>query len=466
MGDASITDYAASKVTDDPVTPVNLQSKHHNIPTSVKHVHAAALHALEHLSALGVTHLRLGYSGGLDSCVLLHAIQHLLANFPNLSVAAMHINHQLHANAGVWQQHCSKVCAQGGINFYSQKIDIEPAHPDGTEARARALRYQALAHGLGLQDCVLTAQHADDQAETVLLQAIRGAGVDGLAGMSYGVKRLEQTQLLRPLLSLSRATLQVYADHFELQWIEDSSNFDLRYSRNFIRHQVLPPLMQHRHASIKNLARVAENMAEAQHILQQIAAEDFAKCQVSGAINQLQLPALLNLSLQRQRLLLRFWWRQQGIRMPSRKALLRLQQQLPTLCLPRQSLMLWDGRQIAYYQHRLYCLSRSPKMSLAWEMRWSGTKDCHLPEQLGSLYTDDFPIQAWFEHFNSDHLVVRLRRGGERYTSTLEATHQRRLKDSFSQWQIPPWQRERIPLLYCAGQLVAVCGFWVLNLKK
>lgn len=424
-------------------------------------IHSALISSLEQL-AVDCKDLYVAYSGGLDSHVLLHALAQLIPLSERWRLHAIHINHGLQAGADQWASHCQQVCAALGLPYQCIELALQSKHPLGMEAHARHMRYAALGRAIGTEACLLTAHHADDQAETVLLQAMRGAGVDGLAAMPSSPQIFAQGYMLRPLLSLSRQQLAAYAQQHALSWQEDPSNKQRHIARNFMRHNIIPQLDQQRAGVVRNLQRVATNMAEAQSILMEVAANDYRRISVTGKPTQIKRQALMEFSPARQRLLLRYWLKQLRIAMPSRRALEALQSRYQSPQAEHAAyapLMQWDKWHISLYRAMLYCHPQYPPIAHHWSCNWSGDRDCDLEHQLGTLKACDFPIKAWLQHFHSHELEIRLRRGGEVYTPHPEAKVLK-LKDSLSKWQVPIWMRARIPLIYCGDTLLAIVGYW------
>ncbi|MCB1775924.1 MAG: tRNA lysidine(34) synthetase TilS, partial [Candidatus Competibacteraceae bacterium] len=233
-----------------------------------------------HLSRLLTAHphtrLVIGYSGGVDSHVLLHVLATQQALGLARTVEAIYIDHGLHAVSAVWGEHCAAVCRDLNLPFRVLKIDAGPMPGESPEAAARRARYAALAAELGPDSALLTAHHRDDQAETLLLQLLRGAGPHGLAAMPEAA-RLGEGWLLRPFLDVDRAELLVYARERRLCWIEDASNADTGFNRNYLRHQVLPVLRARWPAVNRTLSRSARLCAETATGLDEEAAADLAR---------------------------------------------------------------------------------------------------------------------------------------------------------------------------------------------
>lgn len=267
------------------------------------------------------TVLVVAYSGGLDSTVLLHLINRLYHDSHTLQ--AVHVNHNLSANALEWQQHCQQQCQQWQIDFIAKSVHLID-FDKGLEAEARKLRYQVIEDTLPEQhDClVLTGQHQQDQLETFLLQLKRGAGPKGLSCMAQASDFNANTVLVRPLLNVSRQQLEQYAEQHQLSWIEDESNQDTRFERNFIRHQVVPVLSTKWPSFAKTASRSIALISEQQQLVDELAQHDLASLQIDGAPqNQVAISPLLVLTLPRQRNVLRYWLASLNIIMPSQKVL-------------------------------------------------------------------------------------------------------------------------------------------------
>ncbi|MES2500449.1 MAG: tRNA lysidine(34) synthetase TilS, partial [Pseudomonadota bacterium] len=267
--------------------------------------------------------LIIALSGGLDSCALLHILA-TLRHSVGFQLSAHHVHHALSPNADAWADFCQTICNQHDIPLIISRVHVNADSSSGIESAARQVRYRALfSKNTGF---ICTAHHQDDQAETLLLQLARGAGVKGLAAMApLDAKR----KLLRPLLSISRAELEQYAQQHQLAWIEDESNLNQQFDRNFMRHSILPSLMQQYPAITQNLARSAAHLAEANDLLDELAASDAKACFADNqAISQLLLPPLMLLNQSRINNVLRWWLAQNHVAMPSTTQLQQIAMQL------------------------------------------------------------------------------------------------------------------------------------------
>lgn len=271
----------------------------------------ADLLAFLKLHRLAGRHLLLGLSGGLDSRVLLHLLVHARATM-EFTLSAVHINHRISPQANDWAEFCAGICASDAVPFHVAEVDVPRDSGLGLEAAARAERYAVLLDSGA--DAVMLAHHRDDQAETLLLQLLRGAGVKGLAAMGeisfqQSAVSSQPKAILRPMLGVSRTKLLEYAQAHELQWIEDESNLDLAYDRNFLRHHILPELEKRFPACGRTMARSASHLAEAAALLEELAIEDAANVVFEG---RLDLAAIKPLSSPRVSNLLRYWITEQS----------------------------------------------------------------------------------------------------------------------------------------------------------
>ncbi len=283
----------------------------------------------------------LAFSGGLDSHVLLHLLAKQTASALKSKVLAVHVDHGLQNSSQAWAQHCVSTADALGIPCEVMQVQAAPAPGQSPEAAARQARYAALADWITPDSCLLTAHHQDDQAETLLLQLMRGAGPKGLASMPQQCSFAAGTHC-RPLLTVSREQLHNYAMEHNLNWIEDSSNQDQTIDRNFIRQQVLPVLYKRWPQASTTVARSARNCAEHERLAQALAAIDLDGL-LDPADNTLSISKLLSLSIERQANVLRYWISQHALPLPNRKRLRELLRQLATSANDRHPQLTWPG---------------------------------------------------------------------------------------------------------------------------
>jgi tRNA(Ile)-lysidine synthase len=391
-------------------------------------------------------HYWVAYSGGLDSHVLLHALATLRPHF-SAQLNAVHIHHGLNPLADQWAQHCQQVCADLEIPCTVRAVNIPRNTGASLEALARDARYAALESILGTGEICFTAHHGDDQAETVLLQLFRGAGVAGLSAMPSSAP-LGKGWQVRPLLNYSRAQLQAYAQTQQLHWIEDDSNIDLRFDRNFLRHAVLPILRQRWRSLSPTLQRVAQHQAEADGLLQEIGMLDLTHC-FGESTQQLQLAILQNLSPARQRNVLRLWIKQQALTLPSTAQLARLQEDVLHAAPDRQPVLRWEGGEIRRYREQLYVIPALPPVP-THHLSWRFPEVLALP--LGSLRAIP-TLGRGLRLKEGTLLTVQFRQGGEQLK--VRGQHHS-LKKLLQITPLPTWLRAYLPLIYWEQQLIAV----------
>ncbi len=396
------------------------------------------------------------YSGGLDSTVLLHALSR--ARGPaQVPIVAVHVNHGLQPQAENWERHCLRFAEQLGVELVTRRVEVAAPDPRGIEAAAREQRYAALEALVRPGDYVLTAHHQEDQAETLLLNLLRGSGATGLAGIGP-VRPFGEGFLLRPLLGTPRAELAAYAAEHALEWCEDPSNADRRFDRNFLRARILPALRDRWPAAPARLARSAELLAEANELLEDLAALDLVA--LGGEPARLDADGLRRLTPARQRNVLRHAIRRLGLG-PAPST--RLEQAVHEL-LPAppgaQPLVRWSGGELRRYRGTVHVLRpveyRLPADNLVLP---AGGDAVPLGGSLGSLRLERAPRGIDPARVGKG-LRIAFRAGGETLRP-LGREHKQSLKKLLQEQGVLPWMREFVPLLYADGQLVAVGDLWI-----
>lgn len=398
------------------------------------------------------------YSGGVDSHVLLHALASLRLEL-SCRVAAVHVNHGLQAAAADWDDHCRAVCAALDVPYVALRVDARATAGESREAAARVARYAVLKQWLPCGDVLLTAQHRDDQAETLLLQLLRGSGVMGLAAMprrtSFG-----GGYLLRPLLDCTHKALVDYAVANHLNWVDDPSNQDVSLDRNFLRHQTLPVLRQRWPALSATLSRSARHCAEAGRMLEDLAREDIDRIAGAGC-DTLPVSGLLALSLPRRRNVLRHWVAERGATIPSEAVLVRIGHDVLASRADAEVCVRWGTWELRRYRDRVHLLAQRPCRDHREPLAWHLDEALELPEAGGVLSAcRSAGIGVRADALDGAEVSVRWRRGGER-CRPLGRQHHHALKKLFQERGLPPWERGRIPLVYIGEELAAVADLWV-----
>lgn len=393
-------------------------------------------------------HVLLALSGGLDSSVLLHLLATAKKSIP-FELHAMHVHHGISTNANTWADFCTQQCQLFNVPIEIVRVQVDKNSKLGIEAAARQLRYESLfdfkADGVAA-DFIVTAHHQDDQAETLLLQLFRGAGVKGLASMAVID---EYRRLMRPLLDVSRQALQEYATLHRIQWCDDESNDNTQYERNFVRHDVMPVLAS-RYPAVKSvLARTASHLAEANDLLDNLAKMD-AENLVQN--NSLCLQGLTAFDLPRAKNLLRWWLAQNRLAMPTSEHLTEVIQQLLTAKPDANIHIQLQHLSLKRYQQRAYLCPE--RIAEPFDMVWNGESCLDLPNG-GKLHFKQVTGAGLALKHGMTKLRITNRDGGERFKpDVLRPT--RTLKHLLQDANIPPWQREHLPLIYWHDTLALV----------
>jgi len=402
----------------------------------------------------------IAYSGGLDSTVLLHAA-HRVAQERGISLHALHVNHQLSLNAEAWQAHCADQCSELDREFRGVSVRVVNQGA-GLEAAARAARYRVFIEQLGEEEQLLLAHHQDDQAETLLLRLMRGAGPAGLGAMQEQ-RSLGAGTLRRPLLGLSRADLETYASTHKLSWVEDDSNASLDFDRNFLRHQVMPQLEQRWPGFTQRWQQSASLCQQSAAADEQRGAADLAACQPVPASWgwSISLAGLQVLSAYQRGNLLRHWLKTLGLAAPEQKHLQQVESQLLEARVDAKSQVSWgagDERvRLCVYRQRLYALPDSKVDPLPSEVSWCIDEPLKWgPWSLTAESVSEGDVGIALPSL----VIVKSRAGGER-CKPVGRGHTQSLKKLLQEYAVEPWLRDQLPLIFIDGCLAAVADRWV-----
>ena len=398
--------------------------------------------------------LTLALSGGLDSVALLYALL-ALRDQHAFDLRTVHVHHGLSPHADDWAGFCRQLCATHAVELSIHRVQIARDDPTGIEAAARRERQRIFA-GLDA-DFLLTAHQQDDQAETLLLQLLRGAGPKGLAAMGEVQRRPGwQAVQLRPLLGMSRSDLLLAAQEQELAWVDDESNLDTRYRRNALRQQVMPLLAQHFPGAGRTLARAAALQADAADLL-----DDLARLDAREAIvgDRLDCAALARLSTPRARNLLRHFMEQHGQAMPSQRRLDEALHQLRSAHNDARVRVNLGQVDVWRFRGGAYLVPEAPPR--AAPVRWQGEATVWVPAAGLSVRMErvngaGLKVAA----LEACEVTLGVRAGGEHFRPHAGGPR-RSLKNLLQEHAIPPWQRERLPLMWCDGRLVWAAGIGV-----
>lgn len=399
----------------------------------------------------------LGLSGGLDSIVLLESLYRL-----RIDTKVIHVDHGLQKQAHDWAQFCRHQAQLRGFECSVKRLSL--ASGGNIEARAREARYQAFSAAVG-DGVLLTAQHQDDQAETVLLQLMRGAGVNGLSAMTPRSQR-GQMHIVRPLLAISRAQIEQLAQQWQLNWVEDPTNHDPQFTRNWLRHQLLPLWKRHSQSIHHQLSQTAAHLQESAGLLDQLAATDLA--QVTAGRTGLCVTTLQAFTRERQKNLLRYWLSDKEPYRPGESALTQILSSLVTAKADAQPRLELAAGFMTRHRQRLFWLPKAVFSPPSGEYNWNLNQTVNVaslslcreakcsqaerqaPTKAASCYQGELLLPASIEQ-----LQIRFAYAGEKIC--LNGQH-KKVSECWRAANIPPWLRGWLPLFYSNGELVAVAA--------
>lgn len=388
------------------------------------------------------------FSGGLDSHVLLFALTQIRRQHPSLNLAAIHVNHGVSASAQYWQEYCAQRCQALGVPLRVLKVQ-QPLQGASQENALRKARYELFGQSLDKSDVLLLAHHLDDQAETALLRLLRGAGPKGNAGMPAS-RNLGKARLLRPLTAFTRDQLHEYAVRHQLAWVEDESNQDVKHDRNYLRHELLPRIAQRWPGYRQVLARHQRISEETDASLTFFYQRELAQRAKEDA---LCLEWLESYPKHLQKGLVRAWLVALDVPAPSFLQTEQIFNELVTAAPDAQPLVRWPGAWVRRYQGALYAGKPEEPFDQQACYRWLAQQPLNIPgvgvltlvPGAGNLSPRLLDVE----------IDVRFRRGSERCRLP-GRQHSHCLKKLLQEHQVPPWQRDRIPLLFVERELAVV----------
>lgn len=395
------------------------------------------------------SHLVLALSGGLDSMVLLD----LLATARQLqpfALQAVYINHGISAFAAQWGDFCARQCAERGVAFVQRNVVLTGR--DNLELKARTARYQALAEFIRSdKHLLLTAHHSDDQLESLILALKRGSGPAGLSGIAARCN-FAAGALCRPLLPFSRTELTAYASQHQLSWVNDDSNDDTRFERNFIRRHITPVLLQRWPQFSATARRSMQHLADLQQLADYYTIQAAERCVRSNTLLLAELAKLIPLQ---QDLVIRHWLKSYALN-PETQWLTTLKQQVIAARSDATPVLVCGNYQLRRFAGKLYLLTDAQVAVQEQSLNWQGEPKLQLPCGSKLYFTaqqqaDALPLAAMSAQIVFGRLSLRFKPAGSAMSKPL--------KQWFKLWQVPPWQRLQVPLLLVNGELVAVAGF-------
>lgn len=413
------------------------------------------------------SHFLIALSGGLDSTALLSLLVKQREIQPHLNLRAIHIHHGLSPNADNWVAHCIQLCRQLHVPLIIEKVQVD--RTQGVEAGAREARYNAIAKHLQPNELLVTAHHQQDQTETFFLALKRGSGLRGLSAMQTQ-SCIYNLPLFRPLLSFTRTELEDYVKKQALNWVEDESNLDNRYERNFLRNQILPALRQRWGHFDLAVQRSAQHCFEQQQLINELLAETFQQ-HYDKNHRTLNIHSFPQYSALKQKALLRLWLEQLHQPMPSTVQLNQLIQDVIFAQQDKNPQFLFNKQVIRRYQHRLYLTDCFADIShIQFEVK--PNQIIELPDNLGMLslkkHFTELEIQ-WKQHnirlplATAHSIQIRFR-----YSDKVRDKNgiNQDIKKVWQAYQVPPWLRQRIPLIFYGEEFQCAVGYFVNQLAN
>ena len=406
----------------------------------------------------------IAYSGGVDSLVLLHCFKQIDA-----TVRAVHVHHGLQVEADDWVTHCQQTCEQLVIPLDVVYVDAKQKQGLSPEEAARNARYQALQDNLSAGECLVTAQHLNDQAETLLLQLFRTASSAGLSSMP-ACKAFGDFIHIRPLLPFSRKEIESFAQQNDLHWIEDPSNQDVAFDRNFLRKDIVPRLESRWPELSSQLATAASLQSNNLQVLEDMAAIDLSntvsreknpsKTNVFEVVSMLSMAKLKRLSQPRLLNVLRYWIIVTLKTQPTRNLLEEIERALINSQADANPDIVFSAYTFRKFQENLYLLKLNHEVTTRNGIDWNPSSPLILPELNLQLVAIMSEAEGLDKKLLAEPLKICFRKGGEKFHPA-GRRHSQSLKKLLQEAGIPPWQRDFIPLVYFGDELIAVAGFWV-----
>ncbi|QIM67578.1 tRNA lysidine(34) synthetase TilS [Mannheimia granulomatis] len=392
-----------------------------------------------------------GLSGGMDSVTLLH-----LFSRTSFKIRAIYIHHGLSPNADHWAEFCAQYCKRLNIPFILQKVDVDKSN--GIENGARTARYQAFKQHLNENEVLATAHHLDDQTETFLLALKRGSGIKGLSAMQ-AVSFLQNFTVFRPLLNFSKAKLAEYAAQHKLRWIEDESNADSRFDRNFLRNEILPKLNQRWQHFNEMVVRSAQHCSEQQALIEELLSDELQKRM--GEKQQLSIVGFADFSLAKQQQLVRLWLEKCGMPMPSKVQLQAVIFELIFAKADKNPQLKINNKLIRRYQQAIF-ITEELETIPPFEMVLNTETEVELPYQLGKIIRHNQEV-IYKKNGKNDHLLLPIELadsslsiiiGQQGKVKCYGKPHREEMKKIWQAYGIPAWERDRTPLIFWQDELI------------
>ncbi|TKG03918.1 tRNA lysidine(34) synthetase TilS [Vibrio sp. F13] len=415
-------------------------------------------------SALKPCRLIVAFSGGVDSRVLLELAAQF-AKSHHIDCCAVHVHHGLSNNADYWAEQCKTWCDALSVSLFIERVSLEISRGESVEKLARDARYQALKKHIRQGDVLVTGQHIDDQVETFLLALKRGSGPKGLSSMAK-VMPFSGAHIVRPLLSVTRTDIEVAARDMALTWVEDESNQDVRFDRNFIRHQVTPTLTERWPSFRESVSRSAQLCAE-----QELLLDELLESHLQQALTEkhsLSIEVLSQYSDLLRARLLRMWLSRCNQPMPSQKQLKLIWDEVACAQADANPKLVLNEVEVRRFNHQLHVVKETKDLS-NWQSDISMEESLVLPDGLGELHLTSAASDGVSNHCDAQHFSLNTTRGTLRVIFNPEGLsahpvgrgHSRKLKKLFQEYQVPSWLRRRTPILMDGDRVIAVLGLFV-----
>ncbi|NOH92287.1 tRNA lysidine(34) synthetase TilS [Vibrio sp. AIC-3] len=415
-------------------------------------------------SALKPCRLIVAFSGGVDSRVLLELAAQF-AKSHHIDCCAVHVHHGLSNNADYWAEQCKTWCDALSVSLFIERVSLDISRGESVEKLARDARYQALKKHIRQGDVLVTGQHIDDQVETFLLALKRGSGPKGLSSMAK-VMPFSGAHIVRPLLSVTRTDIEVAARDMALTWVEDESNQDVRFDRNFIRHQVTPTLTERWPSFRESVSRSAQLCAE-----QELLLDELLESHLQQALTEkhsLSIEVLSQYSDLLRARLLRMWLSRCNQPMPSQKQLKLIWDEVACAQADANPKLVLNEVEVRRFNHQLYVVKETKDLS-NWQSDISMEESLVLPDGLGELHLTSAASDGVSNHCDAQHFSLNTTRGTLRVIFNPEGLsahpvgrgHSRKLKKLFQEYQVPSWLRRRTPILMDGDRVIAVLGLFV-----
>jgi tRNA(Ile)-lysidine synthase len=403
-------------------------------------------------------------SGGADSVVLLHLVAQFKIEHPNVVVLAHNVNHGLSANAVSWTAFCRLLCDQLQVPLLTSKVVIKQQTRTSLEAQAREARYQSFQDKMHDNDIILTGHHQDDQLETLLLALKRGSGSTGLQGIQ-AVQVFHIGYLIRPLLIFSRQQIMEYAQCHQLKWVEDESNQNIDFDRNFIRQKISPLLIERWPSIAKSASRTAQLCQDQQHLMDEFAEQDLRLCLHEPFSTQIvSIKVLTGFSEARRNNVIRYWLRSNGLQYPSSKQLSILWSEVAQAQPDKQPSLKLSLHSICRYQDKLYLVVNQKIKLPDKAIRWNGEPILWLTE--GELGVNFTKVDAAIASQHQVSCCLRLHLDQALMCTPIGRHKPRSIKKLLHEYNVPPWKRDEVIFIFVDQQLVEVLGLWQCHLDS